>query len=87
MALALRVIHTWAAFWDGSELHPKHIAKLTTEALRRFRPFPRGKEQRDAFIADVFQQGMSIEEIVDEYGCEGITARDVNRAIRKALKG
>lgn len=34
MRSALRVIHTWARFNDGSELVPEHVIKLTTKALR-----------------------------------------------------
>jgi len=34
MRSALRVIHTWASFEDGSELVPEHVIKLTTKALR-----------------------------------------------------
>lgn len=34
MRSALRVIHTWARFDDGSELVPEHVLNLTTKALR-----------------------------------------------------
>ena len=34
---ALRVIHTWASFQDGSELNPEHVKKLIDITLEEYR--------------------------------------------------